>query len=172
MANDYITRAKNFIKQIYPMILADKNQGKYDYLEELMEGVELFNYQYHRKVIFNHGLTRVAFITSDYVVKFDYDDNQADIWGGCEDELGIYEQAEKDGFGYLFAKTTPYEYGQIRFYIMPRIKGIEKHFDDAWEFMTEEEEDWCLRHRLYDLHNQNYGWVKGRICIFDYAAHD
>ena len=166
MANDYITRAKKFVQEIYPLIKNCRNEWDY------AESVDEFNALKHRKVIFNHGLTRVALITSDYVVKFDWNQYQVETWGGCEDEISLYEEAEADGFAYLFAKITRYEYNNSRFYIMPRIHGIGRTFDDAWEYMTEREYNWCEDHGVHDLHNHNYGWRDDQICIIDYAAHD
>jgi hypothetical protein len=109
-------------------------------------------------------------ITSDYVVKIDYDPRAIKRWGGCEEEMRLYAQAKADGFDYLFAKITRYEYEGYTFYIMPRIKGIGKYEDDAWKYMSYAEWDWCHKHRLCDLHSFNYGWRNGQVCLIDYGA--
>ena len=163
---NYVERAKDFVKEIYP------------YMERaefgcwmMMEEVALFNEEHHRKVQFKHGIARVALITSDYVVKYDYDPEEVDAVGGGEAEVELYAQAEAEGFAYLLAKVTRYEYNGKRFYIMPRINGIN---GDRWEhadaFMTDEEIAWCDRHHLSDLHCNNYGFRKGQVCIVDYAC--
>lgn len=157
----YEERAKDFIKQIFPYL-----DGCDDEHEEREWAVLAFNHDHNRKVIYSHGMTRYALITSDYVVKVDYAQTR---WGNSEDEMEVYEEAVADGFDYLFAKISRYEYMGKTFYIMPRIYGIGKKFYDADEYLTEEECDWVWEH-ICDLHNQNYGWKNGHVVIFDYAA--
>lgn len=162
---NYEERAKDFIKEIFPLF------NSFDNYWDASDAVEMFNRLYNRKVIANHGCARIALITSDYVVKFDYDQYEVRSVGGCENEIKLYEQAEKDGFAYLFAKITRYTYKGQNFYIMPRINGVGS---DDWNYaddhMTEEENNWCDRHDLTDLHNQNYGFRNGHVCIIDYAC--
>lgn len=164
MANTYEVRAQKFIQQIFPFLddLTDKFM--------VNEGVWAFNYTHKRKVRVSSGLTRIALITSDYVVKFDYDKEQIRTFGGCEDEMEIYDEAEADGFEYLFAKITPYKYEGYTFYIMPRIKGVGRGFDDAWEYLTDAETDWLCEHRVADLHCHNFGWRNGHVCLIDYGC--
>lgn len=156
----YEERAKDFIKQIFPYLdgCDQHNDRKWAILA--------FNHTYKRKVIYAHGMTRYALITSDYVVKVDYAQTR---WGNCEDEMEVYEEAVADGFEYLFAKISRYDYNGKTFYIMPRIHGIGKKDYDADEYLNEEECDWVWEH-VCDLHNQNYGWENGHVVIFDYAA--
>ena len=164
MANSYEVRARKFIEQIFPMIDSFTDE------DTIIENVRIFNMLYHRKVHVASGLTRIALITSDYVVKFDYSEHNVSVWGGCENEMETYSEAEADGFAYLFAKITRYTFEGHTFYIMPRVYGIGRKEDDAWEFMTEEENDWCENHNITDLHNFNYGWRNGRVCLIDYGA--
>lgn len=166
MKGTYEERAKKFIAQIYPLL-----KNAYNSHSSREAVVNSFNHWYHRNVKYAHGLTRYALITSDYVVKVDYDAHYVERYGGCEKELQFYAQAEADGFSYMFAKITLYQYEGVNFYIMPRIHGIGRHEYDADEYMTPEEYDWCLDHNLSDLHNGNYGWKDGHIVIIDYAAY-
>lgn len=166
MKSSYEVRAKRFIQQIFPYL---EGCDTHFYREGALWA---FNMDHHRKVMYSHGMTRYALITSDYVVKVNYDEDNVKQFGGGEEEIEFYEEAKKDGMEYLFAKITPYEYSGMTFYIMPRIKGIGKSFHDAWYYMTQEECDWCSDHELYDLHCENYGWKDGHIVIFDYGAHD
>lgn len=159
----YEERAKDFIQEIFPYFT---QMNKY----AVRRSVCQFNEEHHRKVIVSNGLTRIALITSDYVIKFDYNEEQVENFGGCEDELYFYAKAEREGFGYLFAKITKFTYEGQNFYIMPRIHGIGKTNDDAWWHMEQTEEDWCTDNGLYDLHCHNYGWRDGHVCIFDYGA--
>lgn len=165
---NYIERAEDFIKAIYPFICGSLHD-RYG----VFNAVKNFNATYNRKVICMHGCVRVALITSDYVVKFDYNEEEIPFLGGGEKEVRIYNRAKEDGFGYLFAPITRYVYDNNAFYIMPRINGIGKEeYDDyyAEELMTEEESDYIDELGLTDLHNYNFGFRKGKICLVDYAC--
>lgn len=161
----YVERAIDFIKQIYPYIEDDFAPW------DVQKSVAVFNAEHHRRVRVNHGIARVAMITSDYVVKFDYDHEEVSVVGGGEAEVRLYAIAEQEGFAYLFAKVTRYTYCGRCFYIMPLIRGInESNWFHADHFMTDEERDWCDKHNLSDLHCNNYGFRHGRVCIVDYAC--
>ena len=163
----YEERAKDFLKRVYPIIsqyLTDPFK-----VEDCMDK---FNEKYNRDVVVCWGSARVALITSDYVIKWEYDTEEVDSIGGFEDELDLYEKAKKDGFAYLFAEITPFEYKDFPFYIMPRIERMDNEYGDydtAWDCMTREESDWCREHHLQDLHEGNFGERNGHICIFDYG---
>ena len=163
---NYVERAQDFIKQIFPYI--DNWNNPFD----IVDDIENFNEENNRKVIMRHGLSRIALITSDYVVKYDFDPSEVECIGGCEAEVKLYSQAVQDGFAYLFAEITHYPYRGHDFYIMPRIRGIN---GDSWNYadyyMTDEENAWCDEHSLSDLHCNNYGFRNGKICIVDYACH-
>lgn len=162
MKSNYKIRAKKFIPVIDEII--------YNHYNIELE-INRFNTKHNRKVIFTSGLTRYAFITSDYVIKVDYDDSEIARFGGCEDEMKLYESAVEDGMEYLFAEITKYEYNGHNYYIMPRIKGIGRTYDNAEDYMTDKEFIWCNAHKLTDLHYLNYGWRNKHICIIDYGAH-
>ena len=161
----YEERAKDFVKMIFPLI--EDCQDVWDF----RSAVEMFNRVYTRKVRCNNGIARVAFLSSDYVVKLEYDEYEVDSVGGGENEIAMYAIAEKEGFAYLFAKVTPYDYKGRRFYIMPRIHGIGKFaYTYADEHMTEDECAFCDRHKITDLHSNNYGFRNGHVCLVDYAC--
>ena len=160
MKNSYEVRAQKFIRQISSYLDSMTTH------DDRAFAVDCFNLDYNRKVRYAHGMTRYALITSDYVVKVDY---AVTRWGNCEDEMELYEEAKQDGFEYLFAKISRYDYNGTAFYIMPRIHGIGKTDWDADEYLTEDENDWVYEH-VCDLHNENYGWANGHVVIFDYAA--
>lgn len=162
---NYEERAKDFIKEVYPFI-----EGRLTPYWVKKE-ISVYNSCNKRRVRVGHGLARIALITSDYVVKWDYDEEAVNEIGGCENEIALYARAEADGFAYLFAKITRYEYKGRKFYIMPRVDHIgEYECEYADEFMTEKEKEWCEEHDLTDLHCNNYGFRKGRVCIVDYAC--
>lgn len=164
MKSNYIERAKKFVPYVAMFIHHSGNRHDIKY------EVEAFNYRHNRKVVFAHGLTRLAFITSDYVIKVDYDPEQIERFGGCENEMAVYAQAEQNGMEYLFAKITAYTYKGVTYYIMPRINGVGKYFDDAYTYMTDDEIEWCEEHGIGDLHCYNYGWRNKHVCIIDYGA--
>ena len=161
----YEERAKDFIKEVFPYI-------EYCMLpRDAKEAIQTFNATKHRKVIVSSGIARIALITSDYVVKYDYNPDEVAYVGGCEEEMRLYAIAKEEGFSYLFAEITRYEYCGRYFYIMPRIYGINPDsYYYANDFMTQEEIDWCDEHDLSDLHCNNYGFRKGHVCIIDYAC--
>ena len=162
----YIERAKDFIKDIYPFIEDDPFT-----VETVEATVSDYNWAKRRNVLVKSGSVRIALITSDYVVKYDYSPCHAEVYGGCEQELKMYNFAKEQGFDDLFAEITRFEYEGMNFYIMPRINGIGKNrFSEADDFMSEEERDFCYDAGLCDLHHYNYGFRKGRVCIVDYAC--
>lgn len=162
----YIERAKDFIKDIYPFIEDDPFT-----VETVEATISDYNWAKRRNVLVKSGSVRIALITSDYVVKYDYSPCHAAIYGGCEQELKMYNFAKQQGFDDLFAEITHFQYGELDFYIMPRINGIGKdRFAEANDFMSEEECDFCEDAGLCDLHYYNFGFRKGRICIVDYAC--
>lgn len=160
----YEERAKDFIKEIFPYIKGNMDSPYY-----VRAGVRQFNADHTRSVLMRSGCARIALITSDYVVKFDYDEDEVASIGGSENEVHLYEIAVKEGFDYLFAKITPVIYEGARFYIMPRIHGISDDNERGWHYMTHKEVTWCKSHSLTDLHNGNFGFRNGRICIVDYG---
>lgn len=161
----YIERAKDFIEQVFPYI--DECYAPW----KVREQIDCFNSDHNRKVKVGNGLSRIALITSDYVVKWDYDEDEVGCIGGCADELAMYSIAEQEGYSYLFAKITQVTYRDRDFYIMPRIYGIGRHaWDYAEDYMSAEEKAWCHRHAITDLHCNNYGFHKGHVCIVDYAC--
>lgn len=161
--SNYVNRAVKFIHDILPYIMRDELTPR-----KVEMNVRDYNLDKHRHVIVNHGIGRIALLTSDYVIKFDYSKS---VWGDCQAELAMYNIAVQEHYEYLFAEITPYECEGHTWYIMPRINGIGRYEDDAWEYISEEENDWICSHGLTDLHNLNYGWKDDHIVIIDYACH-
>lgn len=161
----YIERAKDFIEQVYPFICECKNPW------EIRQHILIFNADFTRAVKVGSGLSRIALITSDYVVKFDYDPEEVESIGGCENELELFSWAKHEGFDYLFAEITSFFYEDRYFYIMPRIYGIGSGRHYAEHYMTDSEKDFCRRYKITDLHTENYGFRNGKVCLVDYACH-
>lgn len=161
----YIERAKDFIEQVYPYISECYNPW------DMRNLIKNFNKTFDRKVIVSNGLSRIALITSDYVVKFDYDLDEVDNIGGCNNEVELYKTAKREGFAYMFAEITPYFYHNRMFYIMPRIRGIGSGRMYAENYMDYPERHFCERYHITDLHSNNYGFRNNKICLVDYACH-
>lgn len=167
MKSDYRVRARHFLETIYPLL-----DGCWGSPSECRRIMYRYNRQKSRKVIVCNGVSRIAIITSDYVIKFDYNEYEVIRVGGCQSEVEFYQFAKKEGFGYMFAEITPFEYMGRTFYIMPRINGIgRKEYCYAEEFFEGEERDFLDRY-LHDLHDENYGWYHGVPVIFDYACNN
>lgn len=161
----YIERAKDFIAEVFPYI--HDSFCPWDIEEEINK----YNTTFNRKVRVQNGLSRIALITSDYVVKFDYDPDEIDSIGGCQNEVALYYDAKQEGFAYLLAEITPFSFHDREFYIMPRIYGIGSGRYYAEHYMNPAEQSFCRKHRITDLHSNNYGFRRGHVCLIDYACH-
>ena len=165
MKSSYTERAANFLRTIYPLL-----DGHWDSPWECKRIMNRYSYEHSRKVFVRSGIARIAIITSDYVIKFDYDEREVNRVGGCESEVEFYQFACQKGFDYLFAAITPFTYNGRTFYIMPRINGIgRKEYAYAEDFLEGEERAFADEY-LHDLHDENYGWHNRHPVIFDYAC--
>ncbi len=164
MKSDYKVRAMRFLEEVWPYIEKCGNEP-YQY----RQAISLYNHRKSRHVTVGSGCVRVALITSDYVIKFDYCPEEAARVGGCADEAKFYQFAQERGFGYLFAETTPVEFHGRMFYIMPKIEGIGRYDCYVQDYLDEVDRDFVEEY-LYDLHEENYGWKDGYPVIVDYAC--
>lgn len=169
MKSDYVTRAKHFINQFF-------NSWDIAFIGENFPIIEQriadYNFAKHRHVKFNYGMSRVAFITSDYVIKIDYHKCWA---GNCIHEYTLYQDKIKNSpYSYLFAEITQYIYNGIAFYIMPRIYGIDENREEDVDSFLNYDEERFVRDILciHDLHSGNYGWKNKKVVIIDYAYYE
>lgn len=165
MKSDYTVRAKKFLNDIYPFIRNSRD------IYEIKMNVRMYNWRKSRKVSCAHGISRMALITSDYVIKFNLPKkNFCSGCGDCENEMRFYNFAAEHGYEYLFAKITKVTIEGKNFYIMPRIEGIGK-FPGSYvdEFLNEDDRSF-VENYLYDMHDENYGWKNGYPVIIDYAS--
>lgn len=166
MKSSYEVRARRFIAQLFDYIR--DCEDTYEYLD----AVERFNRHYHRHVDVSWGATRVAFITSDYVIKINRPDaigEDMDCFGDCDREMRFYDFACYAGYGYLFAKIEPFNFHGLTFYIMPRVYGVGMKQGHAWDYLKGEEADFVNEY-CSDLHNENFGFKNNHVVIIDYAA--
>lgn len=144
------------------------------YKRDYIEAIEIYNRSHSRKLKFADGVSRIAILRADYVIKFDF--RPTGRWadgraGDCEKEYDFYEFAVNEGMDYLLAKPTLLYLNGHTLEIMPRINGVHRE-DRYWgDSCTEEEEAW-LWDNLYDLHEGNVGYKNGKVCVIDYAFYD
>lgn len=165
MKSDYRVRACHFLETIYPIL-----NGHWGSPTTCKRILNTYNIRHSRRILVGAGVARIAIVTSDYVIKFDYCKSEVERVGGCESEVKFYQFAKQKGFEYMFAEITPFEYMDRTFYIMPRVNGIMREEGRyAEEFFYGAERDF-LDYYLNDLHDENYGWLNGSPVIFDYAC--
>lgn len=165
MKSDYRVRAMNFLRSIFPYI--DGYMWDFD---DVVYQVEKYNADKKRHVIATCGSARIVLITSDYVIKWDYDNDYVEEIGGCDDEYHAYQEAAKAGYEYLLAEATLIEYNGFSFMIMPRIERIGRNNNggDIRLFLTKEEYKWVFKFDK-DIHSYNWGIRDGKACLIDYA---
>lgn len=165
MKSDYRIRAKKFLKSIFPYI-----DGYMFCVGDVEERVNEYNRDKSRHVQVCSGSARIALITSDYVIKWDYDEDCVKDLGGCDDERCAYEAAMKDGYEYLLAEITVVDFHGYRFGIMPRIRNVgpQHHGGDIRDYLTYDEYVW-LHEFDKDIHHYNWGIRHGKPCVIDYA---
>lgn len=166
MKSDYRVRATKFLRSLW-RYLREVNIMDTD---EVQWAVDKYMADHpSRRISVCSGSARVAIITSDYVIKWDYDEENVEEIGGCEAERGIYLNAKRAGFGYLFAETTSLEYEGYDFVIMPKIPNVQKHKDSIKNHLSYYENEYIKSIHLIDLHSYNWGMKNNKPVIIDYA---
>lgn len=165
MKSTYEARATKFAR-----VLALLFAGCSD-LEDFEYAVECYNECHTRKLTLMHGVSRIAIVRSDYVIKCDmiprgsFRDGSA---GNCHSEQRVYARAVADGFDYLLAKTTLVEVEGREFAIMPRIAHVDDESRWWGDYCDYTEMRW-LNDNIGDLHEGNLGYRRGKVCVIDYA---
>lgn len=160
MKSNYIVRAQKFMETFYPYM------RKYN----IEDAVAHFNEDKHRAVQFRCGAVRRVLVTSDYVVKWDYDKRNSKTFGGCRDEYNKYQKVKDDYYGYLFAEITPIKVSNRIFYVMPRVKSLGYDCDEWITDVLNETELAYVNSITGDVHDENWGYLHGRPVIIDYAC--
>lgn len=161
MKSNYIVRAQKFMETFYPYM------RKY----RIGEAVIRFNADKHRAVQCRQGAVRRVLITSDYVIKWDYDKRNSKTFGGCREEYKKYQKVKDDYYGYLFAEITPIKVRNRTFYVMPRVKSLGVDHDE-WidDVLNKNERDYVESVGVGDVHDENWGYLHGRPVLIDYAC--
>ena len=138
-------------------------------LREFESAIREYNYTHKRKLKYANGVSRIAIIRADYVIKFDMKPfKYFDCAGNCASEQLVYEKACADGFEYLLAKTSVYTLHGMTFSIMPRINHVGDGDRSWYNYVTDDEYAW-LADNVNDLHQGNVGYLHGKVCVIDYA---
>ena len=163
MKNDYRVRAEKFA-HVLVKLFADCR-----YLEDFEYAVRQYNNTHrHCSMKIAHGISRIAIIRSDYVIKFH---RRADFDGWAGDntsERRMYEKAVDDGYDYLLAETNLVNIDGVQVAIMPRIYGIGSTYDYE-DYLTWDELEW-VENNIGDIHSKNFGIRNNNICFVDYAS--
>lgn len=163
MKSNYIVRAQKFMESFYPYMRQ---------YHSITVAVSKYNERYSRAVKVREGAVRRVLLTSDYVIKWDYDKGNSRCFGGCREEYKIYQEVKDSYYGYLFAEITPIKIKNRVFYVMPRVKklGIDcgQEIGDVLE--TDELDYIYDEMQLGDIHEENWGYLKGQAVLIDYAC--
>ncbi len=165
MKTSYIVRAKKFINTIFPYIYSCHNS-----VAMVRRIIDNYNMDHRRNIIVCHGATRIVLVTSDYVIKWDYDEYNVNKYGGCAREYDVYSLACNEGYEYLLAECTSIEKEDMIFNIMPRYNMREDEYKPYFEEVLNDDECKWLEENIGDLHDNNYTIVNGTIIIIDYAC--
>ena len=167
MKSDYRTRAFQFLKSIFPYI---ENSLFSEWDVKQAVGRYICDHP-SRRISSEAGSARIALLTSDYVIKWDYDAECVAEIGGCEREAAVYKMACDAGYEYLFAETTLITYRGYIFSIMPRIKAIGPncHKYTFEQMLSYDELSWIRSIGLTDFHDWNWGIRHHQPVIVDYA---
>lgn len=169
MKSDYRVRAAKFLKEVFPYIEDCLNSNYNDVYDMISE----YNRDHYRNVHLSCGAVRMALITSDYVIKWDYSAYGNEL-GGCVDEYNAFLAAKEAGYDYLLAETTLIEHKGYIFSIMPRISGIGRRAHRGYDinhYLTFDEFVWVMKFN-HDIHAYNWGIRNGKACLIDYAMTD
>ena len=161
----YEERAIKFAKAIAPMFVGCKTCA--DFENAIFE----YNCNHKRRLVSDHGVSRIAIMRADYVIKYSFkpegrwSDGSA---GDNESEQRMYKLACEAGMEHLLAKTTLITIKGRKVSIMPRINHVGD--DDRWwgDYVNGDEYDW-MSENLNDLHCYNVGYFHGKPVVIDYA---
>lgn len=162
MKSNYVVRAEKFMKSFYPYM------RKY----KIYMAVTRFNEEHHRAVKFCAGSVRRVLVTSDYVIKWDYDKGNSKLYGGCNDEYKRYQKIKDSEYSYLFAEITPIKIKNRIFYVMPRITSLaSEHYECIEDVLKPDELEYIFDILgLEDIHDENWGYLHNQPIIIDYAC--
>lgn len=167
--SDYVVRAQKFVRSFAPYI--DKNQITIPFMRS---AVNAFNEDYDRRVMLNHGATRIVLLTSDYCIKIDRTDCKDSFWGNCEKEYKAYVRMKRLKSREAFCPIEKYTYDNVNYYIMPmcsKTDDCDVRLNNIIDRLTTRQTRFIEKHFI-DLHSDNIGLLHGKPVIIDYACND
>ena len=165
MKTDYESRARKFAHVLIALFAGCESLDDFEF------AIQEYNATHSRPLVYAHGVSRIAIIRSDYVIKFDFcpsgwwEDGHA---GSISSEAHVYEQAVADGMEHLLAKITVDTEDDRTFAIMPRIRNVGNENRYWRNYCTHAESEWLEDH-INDLHENNLGYRNDKVCVIDYA---
>lgn len=166
----YDVRAKHFIEQIYPFLYKHTNKFRHIEPTKVNDAIRDFDTHYSRKVMVYCGCSRIAIISSDYVIKMDITECY-NGFGDCNAELSFYQKAKQEGYANYFCPIESYSYKDITFYIMPKVRRTSEYDSKPYfEDLIPDDAVYWISERVYDIHKGNYGFFHKHPVIIDYAC--
>lgn len=169
MKSFYEIRAKKFAEYLCRLFLYCST------LDDFVRVIEEYNLTHSRPIHYKHGVSRIAILRADYVVKFNLapESHWCDMEGRClagdnDSEVEVYERAVEEGYSYLLAKTTVINLYGRSISIMPRIDHVGDEDRDWKRYVSLDEYRW-LRDNVSDLHAFNVGYYHNKPVVIDYG---
>lgn len=169
MKNDYEARALKFAHLLSRWFMDCLT------LDDFVEAIDYYNAHHSIPLRYAHGVSRIAIMRADYVIKFDYapeaEWDNGDGTNRAGDNISeeiIYERAMHDGYAYLLAKTTVVTINGRHISIMPQIRDVNNENKYWGDYVTEEEYDWLVEN-VNDIHEGNVGYSHGKPVVIDYG---
>jgi hypothetical protein len=160
MKTDYKVRAEKFAHVLVKLFEDCED------VNDFYQAVSEYKRSHRCAMKIDNGVSRVAIMRSDYVIKFHRRQDFRDFAGDSYSERKVYEKAVADGYEYLLAETTLMNVDGVEVAIMPRIRHVGN--TNFWGCTTPKERAW-IRENIDDLHSGNFGRRGKKICIIDYA---
>ena len=161
MKTDYKVRAEKFAHVLVKLFEDCED------VNDFYQAVSEYKRSHRCAMKIDNGVSRVAIMRSDYVIKFHRRQDFRDFAGDSYSERKVYEKAVADGYAYLLAETTLINVDGVEVAIMPRIRHVGN--TSLWDCTTPKERAW-IRENIDDLHSGNFGRRGNKICIVDYAC--
>ena len=134
-------------------------------------------FRFDRRVYVTSGMTRIVIVGEDFVIKINKPQQEHwKIFGNSRDEVRMYKKAVKDGYDWLFCRIRAMIIEHHTYYIMEKVdataedRGYSGDISDEFEEYLGEETIDYIKKNVFDIHNENFGFIDDEPKIFDYAA--
>jgi hypothetical protein len=163
---DYLMNAYHYIKQLV------RHVNNWKDVDEVNDALGKVFWDCGVHATLEYGVARMVVVGPDFVFKWNYDENCVTEVGGCEEEFNKYKSCLSSGYSYLLAPVYRINYSARFFYIMPKIENIgdRAHGYKPIEYFLSNEEYFWIKEQVGDLHSYNWGLMKGKPVVIDYAC--